>query len=217
MVSGAPVARLLTSLELDGLDVWASNDEMASTGKNREHSLVRAPGGERTKGLYGSCANIPTERDPIREATISVAWRYSWAILTRRARRAGVSALCASSKQHSANLSNCVTKSLLMVREQYRHLRLVPPTRVCEPALSREATNGQGVIGLCTRCARPLGPSAGTAALRASRSKGKKAAIQHAWLCPLTDKVEQILARADWMLPELLTGRRITRLLGTVM
>jgi len=36
-------------------------------------------------------------------------------------------------------------------------------------------------------------------------------------LCSLTDKVEQILARADWMLPELLTGRRITRLLGTVM
>jgi hypothetical protein len=36
-------------------------------------------------------------------------------------------------------------------------------------------------------------------------------------LCSLADKVEQILARADWMLPELLTGRRITRLLGTVM
>ena len=150
--------------------------------------MVRARGGNRTKGLYGSGANIPTERDPIRGAIISVAWRYSWAIFTRRARRAGVSALRAS------------------LSSTQRIFRIVSPK-----AYSWYANNTDA-IGSADSCVNPLfrrgqpdrelsdfvaalcelGPSTGIAALRglskrpiglraAARREGRKAAIQHPW------------------------------------
>jgi hypothetical protein len=183
----------------------------------------------RTKGLYGLCANIPTERDPIRGAIISVAWRYSWAIFTRRARRAGVSALRASlsSTQRIFRIVSPKAYSWYAnntdICDWFRRL-------VCEPALS-PGTTGQGVIGPCSRTVRDRSvlqralPHCGASrsgrsacALQPDARAGKRQSSTRGarHLCPLTDKVEQILA-VPTGLPELLTGRRITRLLGAVM
>jgi hypothetical protein len=52
--------------------------------------------------------------------------RYSSAICMRRARRSAVSALRASSKQHSAKRSNCLVKVALIARNQRRRIEEVP-------------------------------------------------------------------------------------------
>src|SRR3954465_4239334 len=50
----------------------------------------------------------------------TVANRYSCAIWMKRARRSVVSALRASSKQHSAKRSNCLGKVAIIARKQCR-------------------------------------------------------------------------------------------------
>jgi hypothetical protein len=62
----------------------------------------------------------------------NLANRYSSAICMRRVRHSAVSALRASSKQHSAKLSNCLVKFALIARKQRRCIEEVPGDRaVC--------------------------------------------------------------------------------------
>ena len=67
----------------------------------------------------------------------NVANRYSSAIWMNRARRSVVAALRASSKQHSAKLSNCLVKVALIARKQRRRIEEVPTDRACLQASSR--------------------------------------------------------------------------------
>jgi len=77
----------------------------------------------------------------------NVANRYSSAIWMKRARRSVVSALRASSKQHSAKPSNCLVKVAFIARQQRWRVEEVPSERTVLPALKPERI-WYGFVGL---------------------------------------------------------------------
>ena len=88
--------------------------------------------------------------------------------------------------------------------------------RLARQSLIRHLGCRHVVWGLSKRSTAPAQSIGLRAAVRCEAKESGKSSTRGArHLCSLTDRDEQILAHAGWMLPELLTGRRITRLLGT--